>query len=75
MSSVPVGVPVARVPERQHGFIVGWVDMTGFFRMRLGRRMARTGEIDLTVGYEAECRQGVRKDARLKLCLGCDLSR
>ena len=35
MSSVPVGVPVARVPERQQGFIVGWVDMMGLFGLRL----------------------------------------
>lgn len=26
--SVPAGVPVARVPERQHGFIVGCSAMT-----------------------------------------------
>lgn len=29
--SAPTGEPVARVPERQHGFIVGRSDMFSFF--------------------------------------------
>jgi hypothetical protein len=38
---------VASVPERQQGFIVGWVDMMGFFDLRLDCESA--GITDLAV--------------------------
>lgn len=28
--SVPVGVPMASMPDRQHDFIVGWLDIVMF---------------------------------------------
>lgn len=69
--SAPTGEPVARVPERQHGFIVGCSDMFSFFEWQYVQSSGQRILPGLRVNYKQSERVGITSMCSIRVCLHC----